>query len=79
MLNDKLLRSYIVFKDVRHKDCARVANMSEGAFVRKLAGKVEFKASEIQALVNYLEIPDEHIRTIFFCPDVAKKETQDEC
>ena len=76
MLNDKLLRSYITLQGYYNKDCAKRLGISECSFYKKLTGKTEFKASEIQKLAQFLEIPDTHIMEIFFAEDVDRKETR---
>lgn len=68
----KSLRARIMELDYNLSDIARILNISEAAFSRKITGKNDFKASEIEKIVNLLQIPADRIDEFFF-PNIYEK------
>lgn len=63
MTNTVELEIAILRKGLTKKEVAKYLGLSEQGFLLKLKNSTEFKASEIQALVDLLELPD---KSIFF-------------
>lgn len=65
MTNSKEIRSLMAKKGLTQNDVARILGISYQSFSYKLNNKVEFKASEIEALCNLFNITDKDM--YFFC------------
>ena len=63
MTNTVELEIAILRKGLTKKEVAKYLGLSEQGFLLKLKNSTEVKASEIQALVDLLELPD---KSIFF-------------
>lgn len=65
MTNTKEIRSLMAKRGLTQCDMAKALGMSYQSFSYKLNNKVEFKASEIEALCDVLAIRDKDF--YFFC------------
>lgn len=70
MTNTPKLKAIMVEREYTQADLAKLLNMSEQTLNYKINNKREFKASEIQALIQILQIPTEQVDVIFFVHDV---------
>lgn len=69
MTNVKLLEQLIQQSGLKKGFVADKIGVSRTTFYAQLKGKAEFKASQIRALCDVLDIKDdETIRAIFFAP-----------
>ena len=60
------LRGAIREKFGTQKAFAEALGINSSTLVNKLSGRVEWTVSEVQASVEFLDIPWEHIRDYFF-------------
>ncbi len=67
MTNTVELEIAILKKGLSKKEVAKRLGLSEQGFLLKLNNSTEFKASEIQALEDMLDLPD---KSIFFSKSV---------
>lgn len=70
MTNTNLLKARIIEKGFTQAEIAEKLGISYQSFNYKLNNRTEFKASEIEALCEILEIEDKDL--YFFQPKVAK-------
>lgn len=70
MTNTKEIRSLMAKKGLTQNDVARALGMSYQSFSYKLNNKVEFRASEIEALCELLSITDKDM--YFFCSAISQ-------
>ena len=68
--NSRLLKAYLALREVSRKELGRALNRSASAIHRKLNGKTEFTASEIQACVDLLNLDMDTAKIIFFAGEV---------
>ena len=66
MTNCKLLEDKIRQKGLKKGYIAEAIGVSRSTFWAQLHGKTEFKASQIRALCECLDITDSEIEAIFF-------------
>lgn len=60
------LKTRMTEKQISQQDLSKVCNMTETTFSLKINSKGVFKQSEIQAIVELLEIPKNEIGAYFF-------------
>ena len=70
MTNTKKLRALILERGLTQEQVAANLGITPASLNYKINNKREFKASEIKALVELLNIPDGGVTMIFFTPDV---------
>ena len=70
MTNTSKLKAIMVERGFTQADLAKLLNISEQTLNYKINNKREFKASEIQALIQILQIPSDQVDAIFFVHDV---------
>lgn len=70
MTNTKKLRALILERDLTQEQVAVHLGITPASLNYKINNKREFKASEIKALVDLLNIPGEDVSVIFFAHDV---------
>lgn len=70
MTNTKKLRALILERGLTQEQVAANLRITSASLNYKINNKREFKASEIKALVELLNIPDGDVSMIFFTPDV---------
>ena len=70
MTNTKKLRALILERGLTQEQVAANLGITQASLNYKINNKREFKASEIKALVELLNIPDGDVSMIFFTPDV---------
>lgn len=68
MTNTKKLRALILERGFIQEQVAAHLGITTTSLNYKINNKREFKASEIHALIELLEIKDEDVNGIFFCP-----------
>jgi hypothetical protein len=79
MTNTKLLRQKIDESGLKVGFIAESLGISYHWLKKKIDGKVEFKAKEIQALCEVLSITDlQEKETLFFAQDVEKSSTKEQ-
>lgn len=71
-MKENLLRAKIVEKGFNIDSFCKVAGFVRSTFDRKLTGQTEFDRSEIEKIIDVLELSDDEIRNIFFPNYVAK-------
>lgn len=76
MTNTKLLNEKIKASGLKKSYIAKAIGRTQSTLSRKIAGKHDFKVSEINVLCEILpiETPEEK-EAIFFAPEVAKTAT----
>lgn len=70
MTNSKKLRALILERGFIQEQVAAHLGITTASLNYKINNKREFKASEIHALIELLEIKDEDVNGIFFALDV---------
>lgn len=70
MTNTNELRAAITRKGMNQESVAEFLGISTATLNYKLNNKREFKATEIKALIDLLEIPEDKVNMIFFACDV---------
>lgn len=70
MTNTKKLRALILERGFIQEQIAAHLGITTASLNYKINNKREFKASEIHALIELLEIKDEDVNGIFFAFDV---------
>lgn len=70
MTNTKKLRALILECGLTQEQVAAHLGITPASLNYKINNKREFKASEIKALVELLNIPNEDVTGIFFTRDV---------
>lgn len=70
MTNTKKLRALILERGLTQEQVAAHLGITPASLNYKINNKREFKASEIKALVELLNIPNEDVTGIFFTRDV---------
>lgn len=70
MTNTKKLRALILERGFIQEQIAAHLGITTASLNYKINNKREFKASEIHALIELLEIKDEDVNGIFFALDV---------
>mgnify|MGYP002520017536 CR=1 FL=1 len=65
-MNVPELRAEIARANIKHKVIAETLGISKQAFLNKMNGNSEFKASEIRTLAEMLNLPLEKVSYIFF-------------
>ena len=76
MTNTLKLKSKIIELNLKTNDIAKLLGISKTSFSMKLNNLREFKASEIQKLINILQINDfKECEKIFFANSVDLKST----
>lgn len=70
MTNTKKLRALILERGFIQEQVAARLGITTASLNYKINNKREFKASEIHALIELLEIKDEDVNGIFFALDV---------
>ena len=70
MTNTKKLRALILERDLTQEQVAAHIGITPASLNYKINNKREFKASEIKALVELLNISGEDVSMIFFAHDV---------
>lgn len=70
MTNTKKLRALILECGLTQEQVAAHLGITPASLNYKINNKREFKASEIKALVELLNIPNEDVTGIFFTHDV---------
>lgn len=70
MTNTKKLRALILERGLIQEQVAAHLGITTASLNYKINNKREFKASEIHALIELLEIKDEDVNGIFFALDV---------
>lgn len=70
MTNTKKLRALILECGLTQEQVAAHLEITPASLNYKINNKREFKASEIKALVELLNIPNEDVTGIFFTRDV---------
>jgi len=70
LTNTNELRAAMTRKGMTQEQVADILNISAATMNYKLNNKREFKATEIKALIDLLEIPEDKINLIFFAGDV---------
>ncbi len=70
MTNTKKLRALILERGFIQEQVAAHLGITTASLNYKINNKREFKASEIHALIELLEIKDEDVNGIFFALDV---------
>ena len=70
MTNTKKLRALILERGFIQEQVAAHLGITTASLNYKINNKREFKASEIHALMELLEIKDEDVNGIFFALDV---------
>ena len=70
MTNTNELRAAITRKGMTQEQVADILKISVPTMNYKVNNKREFKATEIKALIDLLEIPEDKVNMIFFAGDV---------
>lgn len=76
MTNSAKLRKVIKNRGMKYGFLAESLGLSGYGLQRKIDGKSEFKAKEIEKLSELLQLTLEHKEEIFFAKDVDKTSTQ---
>lgn len=71
-MQENLLRAKITERGFNIDSFCKAANFVRSTFDRKLTGLYEFDRSEIERIIEVLELTDEEIRNIFFTKYVAE-------
>lgn len=71
-MKENLLRAKIVEKGFNIDSFCKEAGFVRSTFDRKLTGQTEFDRSEIQKIIDVLELTNDEIRNIFFARVVAE-------
>ena len=69
MFNRRLLESKMVLKGINVKKLSEALGINESTFYRKLKNDGDFNRSEINTIINVLEIEDPE--SIFFAEELA--------
>ena len=69
MFNRRLLESKMVLKGINVKKLSEALGINESTFYRKLKNDGDFNRSEINTIINVLEIEDPE--AIFFAEELA--------
>lgn len=77
MVDSEKLERLINEKGLKYRFIADKLGMSYYAFYKKLRNMNEFKASEISALCNLLEISSDSLSSIFFADECDLKSNSD--
>ena len=75
-MKENLRRAKIVEKGFNIDSFCKEVGFVRSTFDRKLTGQNEFDRSEIQKIVDVLELTDDEIRNIFFARVVAENCTK---
>lgn len=70
LTNTNELRAAITRKGMTQEQVADILKISVQTMNYKVNNKREFKATEIKALIDLLEIPEDKVNMIFFAGDV---------
>ena len=70
MTNTNELRAAITRKGMTQEQVADILKISVPTMNYKVNNKREFKATEIKALIDLLDIPEDKVNMIFFAGDV---------
>ena len=73
MIDRKLLEGKIKQKGLKKCFLAELLGVSRSTFCALLAGKSEFRASQIRALCELLNLDDDEMKAIFFGSNGALK------
>lgn len=66
MINSNKLKGRMVEKGVSQQEAANILGIKQPTFSQKCNGSRDFKAGEVQKLVELLDIADEDVAKYFF-------------
>jgi len=70
-MNYALLKYELELKKVKPNDLCIKLNLSRSALYRKMTGKSDFTRTEIQVIINELELDKDKTESIFFSNKVS--------
>lgn len=71
MINTQLLKSKMVLFNDDAKDISKAMNITTASYSAKINNKKEFKASEIEIIINRYNLTPDEIIEIFFKKEVT--------